>query len=104
MCVCVCLFICVLVASRLVWCDRDNRGGAASRGPAGEPERAAPAPAPAQPAAPAPKKLAREELENKIRGTLEEFFSSRDKAELTQTVKVGWLTSLTVRIKAYYKS
>lgn len=84
-------FLCVhaLIAKGRVWCDRDNRGGAASRGPSGEPERAAVAPAPAQPAAPAPKKLPREELENKVRGTLEEFFSSRDKAELTQTVQVG---------------
>ena len=82
--------VCVLVAKRLVWCDRDNRGGSASRGPAGEPERAAPASV--QPAVPAAKKLPREELENKIRGTLEEFFASGDMAELTQAVKVGWLT------------
>ena len=89
--------MCVPIAKGLVWCDRDNRGGAASRGPAGEPERAAPAHAPAQPAAPAAKKLPREELENKVRGTLEEFFSSRDKAELSQSIKVGWPILLTVK-------
>ena len=78
-----------LIDKGWVWCDRDNRGGPASRGPGAEAERTVPTPAPAQPAAPAPKKLPREELENKVRGTLEEFFSSRDKAELTQTVQVG---------------
>ncbi|KAL3146721.1 hypothetical protein ABBQ38_014708 [Trebouxia sp. C0009 RCD-2024] len=65
----------------------DNRGGAASRAPAAEPDRAPPATAPAQPPPPAAKKLSREELENKVRGTLEEYFSTRDKAELSETVK-----------------
>ena len=74
---------------------RDNRSGPASRAPA-EPEKATPAPAPAQPAAPAAKELSKEELENKLRGTLEEYFSRRDKAELTQTAKVGSLTTHSV--------
>ncbi|KAL3135011.1 hypothetical protein ABBQ32_007959 [Trebouxia sp. C0010 RCD-2024] len=65
----------------------DNRGGAASRAPAAEPDRAPPASAPTQPPPPAAKKLSREELENKVRGTLEEYFSTRDKAELNETVK-----------------
>lgn len=81
----------VLVAKWLVWCDRDSRNRAASRGPAGGPKRVAPGTAPAQLPAPTAKKLSKEELENKIRGTLEEYFSSRDKVELTQSTKVGLL-------------
>ena len=83
---CVCVF--VVVAKRLVWCDRDNRSGAASRGPAGGPQRAVPG------TAPATKKLPSEELDNKARGTLEEYFFSRDKAELTPSAKVGLMRLL----------
>ena len=81
----------VLVAKWLMWFDRDSQSRAASRGPAGGPKRAAPGTAPAQLPAPTAKKLSKEELENKIRGTLEEYFSSRDKVELTQSAKVGLL-------------
>ena len=83
---------CLLVIEGLIWGCRDNRGGAASRTPAAEPDRAPAASAPAQPPPPAAKKLSREELENKVRGTLEEYFSTRDKAELSETIKVRHLT------------
>ncbi len=65
----------------------DNKGAGASHAPAAAAaaEPAAPAPSQAPPAA--PQKLSKEELGNKLRGTLEEYFSARDKAELTQTVK-----------------
>ena len=46
---------------------------------------AAPAPSQAPPAA--PQKLSREELDNKLRGCLEEYFSARDKSEVSETVK-----------------
>ena len=70
---------------------RDNRGGAASRAPAAEPAEGGPISAPAQPPPPAVEKISREELENKVRGTLEEYFSTQDKAELSESIKVRQL-------------
>ncbi len=59
-----------------------DRVAAARQAPAAE---AAPAPSQAPPAA--PQKLSREELDNKLRGCLEEYFSARDKTEVSETVK-----------------
>lgn len=47
-------------------------------------------------------KLSREELENKVRGTLENYFSSRDKAELTHSAKVD-SCSVTTWVRSYYE-
>ncbi len=71
----------------LLVCDPSAHGcsdkvAAARQAPAAE---AAPAPSQAPPAA--PQKLSREELDNKLRGCLEEYFSARDKAEVSETVK-----------------
>ncbi|KAL3146716.1 hypothetical protein ABBQ38_014703 [Trebouxia sp. C0009 RCD-2024] len=65
--------------------QRDNWGGAASRAPAAG--GGASAFAPAQPAPPPAKKLSREELEKRVRGTLDEYFSTGDKAELSESIK-----------------
>ncbi|DBA73185.1 TPA: hypothetical protein ACH3X1_011264 [Trebouxia sp. C0004] len=59
-----------------------DKVAAARQAPAAE---AAPAPSQAPPAA--PQKLSREELDNKLRGCLEEYFSARDKTEVSETVK-----------------
>ncbi|KAL0043356.1 hypothetical protein WJX79_002542 [Trebouxia sp. C0005] len=59
-----------------------DKGAAARQAPAVE---AAAAPSQAPPAA--PQKLSREELDNKLRGCLEEYFSARDKTEVGETVK-----------------
>ena len=63
-------------------CGCSDRVAAARQAPAAEA-----APAPSQPPPAAPQKLSREELDNKLRGCLEEYFSARDKSEVSQTVK-----------------
>ena len=70
---------------RFWWCS-ENRGAAASRAP---PAAAAPAAEPPQARPAAPQKLSKEELGNKVRGCLEEYFARRDKVEVAQTVKAG---------------
>ena len=63
-------------------CGCSDKVAAARQAPAAE---AAPAPSQAPPAA--PQKLSREELDNKLRGCLEEYSSTRDKTEVSETVK-----------------
>ena len=69
-------------------CCRNTLGGTPSRAHLVKPETAAPAPSPSQAAPKAMKQLFKEELQNKGQGP-EAYLSTREKAELLQTVQVG---------------